>query len=66
PWVRHWIHTGHLHIRGLKMSKSLKNFVAVRDFLASVLEAAQDYRVFCLLHKYSARCMCPVTLPLQL
>eukprot|EP00536_Pseudo-nitzschia_multiseries_P003505 jgi/Psemu1/186067/e_gw1.55.107.1 len=36
-WIRHWIHTGHLHIDGLKMSKSLKNFVAIRDFLAGDL-----------------------------
>ena len=25
-WVPHWVHTGHLYIRGMKMSKSLKNF----------------------------------------
>ena len=28
-WIPHWVHTGHLHIDGLKMSKSLKNFVSV-------------------------------------
>lgn len=33
-WIPHWVHTGHLHIDGLKMSKSLKNFVTVQDFLA--------------------------------
>jgi cysteinyl-tRNA synthetase len=32
-WIPHWVHTGHLHIDGLKMSKSLKNFVTIRDFL---------------------------------
>jgi len=32
-WIPHWIHTGHLHIDGLKMSKSLKNFVSIEDFL---------------------------------
>jgi cysteinyl-tRNA synthetase len=32
-WIPHWVHTGHLHIDGLKMSKSLKNFVTVREFL---------------------------------
>jgi cysteinyl-tRNA synthetase len=29
-WVKKWIHTGHLHISGLKMSKSLKNFITVK------------------------------------
>lgn len=30
-WCRVWIHTGHVHIDGLKMSKSLKNFITVRQ-----------------------------------
>lgn len=29
PWVNYFIHTGHLHIEGLKMSKSLKNFITI-------------------------------------
>lgn len=33
-WIGHWVHTGHLHIDGLKMSKSLKNFITIREFLA--------------------------------
>lgn len=28
-WVNYFIHTGHLHIEGLKMSKSLKNFISI-------------------------------------
>jgi len=32
-WIPHWVHTGHLHIDGLKMSKSLKNFITIRDIL---------------------------------
>jgi len=32
-WIPHWVHTGHLYIDGLKMSKSLKNFVSIEDFL---------------------------------
>ena len=32
-WIPHWVHTGHLHIDGLKMSKSLKNFVSIQDYL---------------------------------
>lgn len=60
PWVRHWIHTGHLNIEGLKMSKSLKNFVTVREYLegysAGREAAAEDFRMFCLMHKYSSKC----------
>ncbi|KAI5859899.1 tRNA synthetases class I (C) catalytic domain-containing protein [Durotheca rogersii] len=33
PWVNYWLHTGHLGIKGLKMSKSLKNFITIRDAL---------------------------------
>ncbi|KAL7538638.1 hypothetical protein ACHAXR_008707 [Thalassiosira sp. AJA248-18] len=33
-WISHWIHTGHLYVKGRKMSKSLKNFVTIREMLA--------------------------------
>lgn len=29
-WVNYFLHTGHLSIAGLKMSKSLKNFITIR------------------------------------
>lgn len=29
-WVNYFLHSGHLEIEGLKMSKSLKNFVTIR------------------------------------
>ena len=32
-WVNHFWHFGHLHIKGLKMSKSLKNFITIRQAL---------------------------------
>ena len=32
-WVNFFIHAGHLHIEGLKMSKSLKNFVTIQEAL---------------------------------
>jgi cysteinyl-tRNA synthetase len=35
PWVNYFIHTGHLGIQGLKMSKSLKNFTTIRAMLES-------------------------------
>jgi cysteinyl-tRNA synthetase len=31
--VNYFLHTGHLHIEGLKMSKSLKNFITIDDAL---------------------------------
>lgn len=33
-WANYWWHAGHLHIEGLKMSKSLKNFITIRQALA--------------------------------
>ncbi|KAF7332125.1 DALR-2 domain-containing protein [Mycena kentingensis (nom. inval.)] len=32
-WVNYFLHTGHLHIQGLKMSKSLKNFITIDEIL---------------------------------
>ena len=29
-WVNYFLHSGHLQIEGLKMSKSLKNFITVQ------------------------------------
>ncbi|KAL6747424.1 tRNA synthetases class I (C) catalytic domain-containing protein [Haematococcus lacustris] len=34
-WVNYFLHSGHLEIEGLKMSKSLKNFVTIREALQS-------------------------------
>lgn len=39
------------------MSKSLKNFISIQDYLSSPLAgeyAADDFRIFCLQHKYHA------------
>ncbi|KAG7829491.1 hypothetical protein KL920_002350 [Ogataea angusta] len=33
-WVNYFLHTGHLHIEGQKMSKSLKNFITIEEALA--------------------------------
>lgn len=30
-WINYFWHTGHLHIEGQKMSKSLKNFISIRE-----------------------------------
>lgn len=34
-WVNYFLHTGHLHIEGQKMSKSLKNFITIQEALES-------------------------------
>jgi cysteinyl-tRNA synthetase len=34
PFVRYWLHNGHLNIDNQKMSKSLGNFLTVKDILA--------------------------------
>lgn len=33
PMVKYWLHTGFLMVSGEKMSKSLKNFITIRDLL---------------------------------
>jgi cysteinyl-tRNA synthetase len=33
PMVRYWMHTGFLNVQGEKMSKSLGNFITIRDLL---------------------------------
>jgi cysteinyl-tRNA synthetase len=51
-WVNYWLHTGHLHIDGSKMSKSLKNFKTIREILS--FYSARQLRLFFLLHRYNA------------
>jgi cysteinyl-tRNA synthetase len=51
-WVRYFMHSGHLHIEGHKMSKSLKNFITIEDFLSEF--DPDHFRMFCLLHPYRA------------
>jgi cysteinyl-tRNA synthetase len=33
PFVRFWLHTGNLNVTGEKMSKSLENFITIKDLL---------------------------------
>lgn len=40
PLVRYWMHTGFLNVKGKKMSKSLHNFITVKDILKKY-----DYRL---------------------
>jgi cysteinyl-tRNA synthetase len=49
-WVNYFVHAGHLHIKGLKMSKSLKNFITIQEALE--INSARQIRILFLLHKY--------------
>ncbi|TWW64259.1 putative cysteine--tRNA ligase, mitochondrial [Takifugu flavidus] len=51
-WANYFLHSGHLHLKGSveKMSKSLKNYITIKDFLKSY--SANEFRMFCLLTKY--------------
>ncbi|KAK2880235.1 probable cysteine--tRNA ligase, mitochondrial [Channa argus] len=51
-WANYFLHSGHLHLKGSaeKMSKSLKNYITIKDFLQSY--SANEFRMFCLLTKY--------------
>ncbi|CAR28960.1 hypothetical protein ZYGR_0U03180 [Zygosaccharomyces rouxii] len=46
-WVNYFLHTGHLHIEGQKMSKSLKNFITVQESL-KMYSSRQLRLAFCL------------------
>jgi len=50
-WVNFFAHSGHLHIDGLKMSKSLKNFITIRQALKTY--SARQLRFLFLLHNWS-------------
>uniref|UniRef100_A0A8C5T1P6 Cysteine--tRNA ligase, cytoplasmic n=1 Tax=Laticauda laticaudata TaxID=8630 RepID=A0A8C5T1P6_LATLA len=49
-WVRYFLHTGHLTIAGCKMSKSLKNFITIKDALKQ--HTARQLRLAFLMHSW--------------
>jgi cysteinyl-tRNA synthetase len=51
-WVNYFLHSGHLHIDGRKMSKSLKNFTTIRECLKRY--NARQLRLLFLGHRYDA------------
>ncbi|KAM5181856.1 putative cysteine--tRNA ligase, mitochondrial [Mantella aurantiaca] len=53
-WGNYFLHSGHLHLKGNeeKMSKSLKNYITVKDYLKSY--SAEEFRMFCLRSKYKS------------
>ncbi len=50
PFVKYWLHTGLLSIRGEKMSKSLKNFITIREMLAH--HSPEAFRLLVLQNHY--------------
>ncbi|CAG8805122.1 24719_t:CDS:10, partial [Cetraspora pellucida] len=52
-WVNYFVHIGHLNIEGQKMSKSLKNFISIRQALEK--HTARQLRLCFLLHQWDAK-----------
>lgn len=52
PWVDIFLHIGHLSIEGKKMSKSLKNFITIREILKDYDN--QVIRMYFALRKYNS------------
>ncbi|KAJ2880163.1 cysteinyl-tRNA synthetase [Coemansia asiatica] len=52
-WINYFMHAGHFHVSGLKMSKSLKNFTTIKDALKK--NSARQIRMLFLLTKWDAR-----------
>ncbi len=51
PWTNYFLHTGHLNIKGQKMSKSLKNFITIKESLEKY--TPNQLRMLFLLHQYN-------------
>ncbi|XP_064296366.1 probable cysteine--tRNA ligase, mitochondrial isoform X2 [Phalacrocorax carbo] len=53
-WGNYFLHSGHLHVKGSqeKMSKSLKNYITIKDFLKKF--SSDQFRMLCLRSRYSS------------
>ncbi len=49
-WVDDFLHIGHLHIEGLKMAKTLKNFITIRESLKTY--SARQLRLWFLMSRF--------------
>lgn len=49
-WVKYFIHVGHLHIKGCKMSKSLKNFITIKNLTQQI--HPRVIKLFFVMHRY--------------
>jgi len=52
-WVNYFVHAGHLNIKGLKMSKSLKNFITIREALTR--HSPRQLRILFLLQPWDSQ-----------
>nr|CAG8571770.1 15961_t:CDS:10 [Entrophospora candida] len=52
-WVNYFLHVGHLHIEGQKMSKSLKNFITIKQALKKY--TSRQLRLCFLLHQWDSK-----------
>ena len=52
-WINYFWHTGHMDIDGLKMSKSLKNFITIKETLSK--HNAKAIRMMFLIHTWSSK-----------
>ena len=50
PFVKYWLHAGHLQVSETKMSKSLKNFITIHDMLKK--HSAEAFRLLVLQNYY--------------
>ncbi|KAF8817903.1 cysteine-tRna synthetase (CysRS), partial [Cardiosporidium cionae] len=50
-WVNYFLHSGHLHIEGAKMSKSLKNFITIKECLEHF--NSRHIRLLCLMNTWN-------------
>ena len=51
-WISYFLHSGHLTIEGCKMSKSLKNFITIKEALEKY--SSRQLRLAFLLHAWNA------------
>ena len=49
-WTKYFLHSGHLNIDGLKMSKSLKNFITIKESLQ--MNTSRQIRIMYLFHDW--------------
>jgi cysteinyl-tRNA synthetase len=54
-WVNYFLHSGHLDIDGLKMSKSLKNFITIKDTLNKFKYTPRQLRLLFLLQAWDSK-----------
>jgi len=51
-WIHYFLHAGHLTIEGCKMSKSLKNFISIKEALKR--NSSRQIRLMFLLHAWNS------------